>query len=211
MAFGVVGTGIVAVGTAAANAAVNVDHALKVSKLQRKFQAHLEKDEINIDYIRNMVLRFQSLGTRLARTSRIQPGTKGFEAYLKKVLINDMIYKGFCNADIYGPMRPTDQPGKPRQIIGKFTRAGHVESSILPRDTGPVWATGCKNAQDNFRLAFIDAFKGTRQFKRIKAHKEDIGVSGLFLRFGTGLFMAVVLLLAIKMQRAVIKKQKVTS
>jgi len=211
MAFGQTGVGIVAVGSAAANAAINVHHALKVSKLQKKFQTHLDKDAVNIDYIRNIILRLNSLGNRLARTSRIQPGTKGFEAYLKKILIKDMIYKGFCNADVYTPFGPGDRPGKPRTIIGKFTRAGHVESSILPRDTGPIWATGCKNAQDSFRVAFIDAFKGKRQFKRLKAHKEDIGVTDLFLRFGTGLFMAVVLLLAIKMQRKVIKHQKGTS
>jgi len=210
MAFGQTGVGIVAVGTAVANSAVNVRHALKVSQLQQKFQSHLEKDEINMDYIRNIILRLNSVGTRLARTSRIQPGTKGFEAYLKKALINDMVYRGLCNADVYGPRGPNDRPGTPRQIIGKFTRAGHVESSILPRDAGPIWATGCKNAQDAFRLAFIDSFKGTKKFERLKTHKEDIGVSNLFLRFGTGLFMVVVLLLAIKMQRAVIKKQKVS-
>ena len=207
MAFGQTGVGIVAVGTAAANAAVNVHHAIKVSKLQRGFQSRLEKDEVNLDYLRNIILRFKSLGTRLARTSRIQPGTKSFEVHLKKALAKDMIYKGFCNADIYGPLRPGDVPGNPRAIIGSFTRAGHLSASALPKDAGPIWATGCKNAEDTFRLAFISAFKSKKQFTRLKAHKEDIGVTDLFLRFGMGLFMVVVIFLSIKMQRKVIKHQ----
>jgi len=207
--FGQVGVAIVA--TAAVNAAVGVHHAVETKSLQRKFGRRLSKDEINTDYIKNILLRLRSLGTRLVHTKEIQPGTQKFEDSLKKAIINEMIYKGYCNADIYVPMGPNDRAGSPRGIIGSFTRSGHVKSKILPPDTGPMWATGCKNAQDNFRYTFVNKYKGKKQFKRLMYHKEDIGVTGLLLRYGSGLFIAAVLLLAIRVQSKVIKQQKSSS
>jgi hypothetical protein len=206
--FGQVGVGVVAIGTSVANAAVNVQHAIKTGKMQRKFQKRVGTDQANLDYLKNIILRFKSLGNRLVTTKAIQPGTPAFEDALKRATVNEMIYRGNCNANIYTPRSSNDAIGQPRALIGKFTRAGHIESTILPKDAGPVWASGCKNAQDSFRYSFVNKYKGGRQFRRLKTQKEDIGTTDLFLRFGSGLFIAAVLLLAIKTQSKVIKTQK---
>lgn len=197
------------VATAAANAGVNAYHAAKVGKLQQKFDKKLDQDELQMAYIRNLILRFETLGTRLARTSRIHPGTPEFEELLKEALKSDMNYKGHCNADIYVPPTATSKAGEPREVWGKINRSGHLEQpSHLPPDVGPIWSSGCKNAQDKFKIAFVDAFKEEKQFRRVKTSKTDIGSMGLLFTYGAGLFLLVVFILSIKMQSAVIRAQK---
>lgn len=197
------------VGIAAANAAINTAHAAKVSKIQKKQEGKLEADELAMTYIRNLVHRVETLGTRLARTSGIRPGTPQFEELLKEALVSDMVYHGNCNADIYIPPTASSKTGEPRTIWGKINRTGFLEQpSGLPADVGPIWATGCKNAQDKFRIASIKAFKGAQKFKHIKTTKSDIGTVGLFVTFGAGLFLLIVFILSIKMQSAVIKEQR---
>jgi len=201
--------GIALVGVAAANAGINAYHAVKVGKIQRQQEHKLEADEIAMLYIRNLIYRLESLGTRLARTSGIRPGTPEFEGLLKKALISDMVYQGNCNADIFIPPTSTSKAGEPRSIWGKINRTGFLEQpSALPPDVGPIWATGCKNAQDKFRIASIEAFKGAQKFSHIKTTKSDIGTIGLFVTYGAGLFLLVVFLLSIKMQTAVIREQR---
>lgn len=200
---------IALVGVAAANAGINAAHAAKVSKIQKKQEGKLDADELAMTYIRNLVHRIETLGTRLARTSGRRPGTPEFEELLKEALASDMNYQGNCNADIYIPPTSTSKAGEPRSIWGKINRTGFLEQpSVLPPDVGPLWATGCKNAQDKFRIASIEAFKGSQKFKHIKTTKSDIGAVGLFVTFGAGLFLLVVFLLSIKMQTAVIKEQR---
>ena len=200
---------IAMVGTAAANAGVNAYHAAKVSKIQKQQEKKLEFDEIQMAYVRNLVYRLEALGTRLARTSGVRPGTPEFEELLKEALKSDMEYKGNCNADIFVPPTATSKAGEPRSIWGKISRTGFLEQpSGLPPDVGPIWASGCKNAQDKFRVAFIDAFKEEQQFRRIKTTKSDTGTLALFFTFGAGLLLLVMFVLSIKMQTAVIKEQR---
>ena len=201
--------GIALVGVAAANAGINAAHAAKVSKIQKKQESKLEADELAMLYVRNLVYRIETLGTRLARTSGIRPGTPAFEELLREALISDMAYQGNCNADIFIPPTATSKAGEPRAIWGKINRTGFLEQpSGLPPDVGPIWAIGCKNAQDKFRIASIEAFKGAHQFKHIKTTKSDIGTVGLFVTFGAGLFLLIAFILSIKMQSAVIKEQR---
>jgi len=201
--------GVIAVGTAAANIGVAAHHAQQVKKLQKQFQRRLDSDQQKIEFIKNIVLRYRSLGERLVQTKDLQPGTKAFEAALKQALVNEMVYNGYCNADIYVPMGPEDKPGRPRPLFGKFTRSGYVKSDIskMPPDVGLHWASGCKGAQEDFSRQWADKYRGTRQFERLKTHKEDIGITDLFIRYGTGLFLAAAILLALKVQRKVIKSQ----
>ena len=67
------------VGVAAANAAVNVHNAVQIGKIQKQQEKHLESDAAQMTYIRNLVFRLETLGTRLAKTSGIRPGTPEFE------------------------------------------------------------------------------------------------------------------------------------
>jgi len=209
--FGIVGVATAAATGATVNAALNVSHALKVSKIQEGFQRQLKDDQTKINYIKNLVLRLQSIGTRLSYRPNLYPGSREFNALLKQALINEMIYKGNCNADIFVPMGPDDKLGEPRQIMGKFSRSGHVVTTMLPADTGPIWATACKNAEDVFRTARIKKLRGTRKHSVLKAQQADIGTLNLFLKFGAGLFTLVLLILTIKTQRKRIKHQRGTS
>ena len=197
------------VGVAAANAAVNVHNAVQIGKIQKQQEKHLESDAAQMTYIRNLVFRLETLGTRLAKTSGIRPGTPEFEDLLRKAMSPDMTYQGNCNADIYVPPTATDKPGESRAIWGKINRTGFLEQpSSLPPDVGPLWATGCKNAQDKFKISAITALKESRKFKHIKETKSDIGMTNLFVTFGAGLFLIIVFLLSIKTQSAVIRAQR---
>ena len=196
---------VTVVGTAVANVAINADHMIKVSALQKKFAGKLESDQQKMDYIKILLLRIQSLSTRLAKGGRYRPGTKGFEVLLGRALKNDMKYKGYCNADIYYPYN--GESGA-RKVWASITRSGHVISGKVPKDVGPLWASRCKNAEDAARMAYITKFKGQRKHRIFKTHKEDLGTMDLFLRFGTGLFLVMVMIMAIKVQRAVIKEQE---
>jgi len=200
---------IALVGSAVANVAVSAHHAVQMNKLQQGFQRKLDSDAARMEYIRFMVARFKSLGTRLARTTRHRPGTKEFNLLLKKAMINDMFYRGYCEADIYVPMGGKDSPGRPRSVWASITRSGFIKHGRgLPRDVGPIWSVGCKNSHDEFSIAAITKFKGKRRFQRFKTHKIDVGTLDLLLRFGTGFFIMIVGILMIKVQRAVIKEQK---
>ena len=203
--FGAINVAAGAAGAAITNAAINVGHAMSMDKLQQRFQRQLKDDQSKIDYIKNLVLRLQSLGTRLAHNRNVYPGTPEFDALLRKALINEMNYRGKCNADIYTPMTSSDALGKPRAVIGRFFNTGYLENSNLPKDVGPIWATGCKNAEDAFRTARIKFLRGQSKFNVLKAQKEDIGTLKLALKFGTGLFMSVLLLIAVKAQLKRIK------
>jgi len=192
------------VGTAIANVVINAGHMLKVGALQKKFGGKLESDQQKMDYLKIILLRLQSLSTRLAKGGRYRPGTKGFEVLLGRAIKNDMKYKGYCNADIYFPF----VAGAPPKVWASFTRAGHVSAGAVPRDAGALWAGRCKNAEDEARMAYIKRFKGRRKHSIFKAFKEDLGTMDLFLRFGLGAFLVAVMVMAIKVQRAVIKEQK---
>lgn len=200
---------IALVGAAAANVGVNAYHAVKLNKMQQGFQKKLDSDANNIEYIRLLVSRLKSLGNRIAKTTPHRPGTKEFEALLKKVLINDMLYKSYCNADIYFPMGPNDVPGRPRDVWASINSTGYVKKpTIVPPDVGPIWAAGCKNAHDEFRITNVKQYKGERRFDFLKTHKIDVGTLNLLLKFGAGIFLLVVAILMIKLQSAVIEEQK---
>ncbi|RJR10585.1 hypothetical protein C4588_03020 [Candidatus Parcubacteria bacterium] len=201
--------GIALVGVAAANAGVNAYHAVQVSKIQQQQQKKLENDEIAMTYIRNLIYRLETQAIRLARTSTIRPGTPEFEALLQKALKSDMLYKGNCNASIYVPPTTSSKAGDPRSIWGKISRSGFLEQpSTLPPDVGPIWATGCKNALEKAKIAYVDAYKEGKQFEYIKTSKSDIGTLQIFAAFGGGLLLLVVLLTSMKLQTAVIKEQR---
>jgi len=196
------------IGSAVTNVALTAGHAVKMNKMQQGFQKKLDNDAARMDYIRLMVARFKSLGTRLARTTRHRPGTPEFNLLLKKALINDMFYRSYCNADIYWPMGKEDAFGKPRKVWGSINRSGFVKKPTqLPRDVGPIWASGCKNGHDEFSIAYANKFKGDRRFQHLKTHKIDVGTMNLLLRVGSGLFLMIVAILMIKIQRAVIREQ----
>jgi len=203
--FGQVGVTVIA--TAAANAAVNIQHAVAVKALQDKFAGKLESDAAKMAYLKLLIIRFRSLGVRLARTTRARPGTKEFDILLRHALKHDMNYKGGCDVDIYIPFRPGDVMGKPRPVWGSISGRGFVTGGNVPRDVGPIWASGCKGAHDEFKTAYIVGLKGKRRFTFLKSSKEDIGTMGLFLKFGSGLLLAMVLLTMVKIQKAVVKKQ----
>lgn len=196
------------VGTAVANVAVTAYHAAKVSALQQGFQAKLESDEEKKNYIKYLVVRIQSVAQRLGQNGVYRPGTEAFEGAIKIAMARDMNYKGNCNADIYYPLTKDDVPGKPRKIWATIDRTGYVKpGSPVPPDVGPIWATGCKNADDQARMAYIDRLKGERKHSHFKIFKEDIGSLNLLLRAGTGIFMVIIMIIIIKVQRAVVAEQ----
>jgi len=195
------------IATSVGKVAVTAHHAVKVGKMQKKFGKKLDSDERKKEYINFIIERFQSIGTRIAKGGKYRPGTKAFELVLKKALLDDMNYKGYCNTDIFVPHAEGDVPKATRQIYASIDRTGHVSRGQVPPDVGPVWATGCKNADDFFRMAYIDRFKGERKHGFFKLFKEDIGTMDLFLRFGVGLLMAIVMVAMIKVQRAVVIEQ----
>lgn len=201
--------GLVAVATAAANVGVNAYHAAKTDKIVQAFENKLRDDEAAMAYIRNLVLRFEGLGTRLARTSGIRAGTPEFENLLRKSMINDMQYHGNCNADIFVPPTARDRPGVPRALWGKINRSGFLEQpSVIPPDVGPIWATGCKNAQDQFRIAQAQQIKGKSRFEYLLGSKAGIGQWDIIARIGSGLFLLIFAILMLKYQGAVIHEQK---
>lgn len=201
---GTAGAGLVV--AAAANVAVSAHHAAKMSEMQRKFQRRLETDQEKMDWFRLLLSRFKSLSVRLATVGQ-RPGTPQFEAHLKKVLKADMAYGGNCNVNMYMPITKDDVVGQPRKTFAKISRGGYVSKGTVPKDVGPIWANGCKAALDEARIAYIKRFKGQKQFKHLRAHKEDIGTLNLALKFGTGFFLLIMMVFITRIQSAVIEEQ----
>ena len=198
-----------AAATAAANAGVSVYHAAKVSKLQQKFQSKLDQDEIDMDFIRALLARFRSTGTRLAQTTTARPGTPDFDKLLMISTKEDMKYKGNCNAAIYNSRKAEDKLGQPREIWADIDRSGHItQPNRLPLDIGVIWASGCKNAQDEFRTTWVQGYKGDRRYAHVRDTKFDIKTLNVFLKYGGGLLLVVALLVMIKLQSAVISEQQ---
>jgi hypothetical protein len=202
------GQGAAMVGTAIVNVGVQAHHAVKVGQLQRKFSSKLENDEEKKQYIKYIAQRINSVATRLGKNGRFRAGTPEYEEALTKVLSSDMTYRGNCNADIYYPMTTKDAIGKPRKVWASISRSGFVKPGTpVPRDIGPIWATGCKNAHDAGRMAYIQRFKGEKKHSFFKTHKEDLGSMNLLLRAATGIFMVIALVIVTRVQKAVIKEQ----
>jgi hypothetical protein len=200
---------VAVVGTAAANAVIGVKHALKVDKMQQRFKRHLQSDAEKMDYIKYIGTRFGSVVKRLSVTSPHRPGTEDFDRLLKAALKNDMLYQGDCSADVYVPMQPTDKPG-PRPVFASIGKYGEFVkgSAGVPRDVGLLWNSKCRTALDEGLIAGVKKYKGGRKHRFLKSIKEDIGGKKLALMFGTGLFMAIVLILVLKTQKALIEEQE---
>lgn len=198
-----------AVGTAVANAAINTFHAVEVERIQREFRRRFEKQAQRIDLLRNIVSRLTSAGINIATITDLRPGTPEFEKALQDAVKNDMFYYGDCYADIYQPPEYEDEEAlkNKRTIIGKFTGEGFVDSVFFPRDTGPIWREGCRNAEDQYRLASIQKVKEQRRFEISKVLKMDLGNLDLLLRAGLFSGLAIILILTYKYQKAIIAAQ----
>lgn len=201
----------VVVGTAAANVGLTALHAAKMGALQREFSARLESDQQKIAFIKYIALRMESIADRLGKNGKYRPGTDEFEKAMAIALKNDMNYKGNCDTDIYYPLAPGEDPKKPRKVWASITR-GYVtipqgSPQNIPPDVGPIWATGCKNAIDQGRMAYISRYKGERKHNYFKIFKEDMGTRDIFLRAATGIIMVLFLIIITKVQRAVLKEQ----
>ena len=112
------------IATAVGKVAITAHHAAASAKLQKGFQKQLDSDEVKKEYINYIVDRFQSIGTRLAKGGQYRPGTKAFELVLKKALLDDMNYKGFCETDIFVPHAEGDAPGATRKVFASIDRTG---------------------------------------------------------------------------------------
>lgn len=186
----------------AAGAAIAATATAKAQALQKKFQGILQNDQDAIDYLKYIVIRLQDAGTNLVGLTELRPGTYEFEKGMQQKLLNDLIYKGDCNADIYEPLRAEDTQGAPRRIIGSFKNDGLVSNPItnIPKETGLYWQSGCKSGYDLFRARYIDKQKEELKHKTSVAQKEDITAMSLFIRFGLGLFLISAILVAIKVK-----------
>lgn len=180
---------------AVANSVIDILATKKMNKYQARFLKRLESDEVKMEFIRFLVAKLRSTGDRIVQTTNLEPGTPEFETYLTSQMLEDMHYQGNCNAEIFDPT------ATPRKIIGKFYRTGRIEAPGMPPDTGPIWATGCKNAQDFFRISHLKEQKGSNKFLKVKYQAEDLGTMDLFLRYGLGLLTIAILLIAIRLQR----------
>lgn len=196
--------------TAAANVAISADHAAKVSKLQQKFQGRLDQDEIDMDFVRALLARFRSAGTRLATTTKFQPGTADFDKLLSLSMKEDMTYRGNCNVIIFEPRKAQDKAAtSSRPVWAEINRQGSIKQpNRLAGDIGIIWANGCKNAHDEFRTTWISNLKESRRYSALSTHKFDAKTLDLFWKFGTGILLAIVFLIVIKFQRAVISEQE---
>ena len=190
-----------AVANTAINTAVALTNAGKVSSLQKNFTSKLEQDAAILDYITNMVLRLKASGKNLVASGVAQPGTAAFEKQLQQKLLNYLVYRGDCNASIYVAPRPEDIPNQPRPILAVCLNTGSVQGSTnVPPEVGVVWATGCRNAQDEFRVDYINKWKDTRKFTMQTLLTGDLGSLGIFLKYGLSLFLVMLLITALRYQ-----------
>ena len=181
----------------------------KTGKMARRFRKKLTRHAANIDYMKNVVNFFRISGNRLAVLSGIEPGTQKFEFALMKMLRTDMNYKGNCNVDVYAPIEGTSMPNT--AIWASVTRSGYVGGSVSSGDgvtkattvdVGPIWATGCKNAQSEFRINYLRSFKATRRFETKKIFEEKVATADLISKFVIGSLLIMMLATTIKIQLA---------
>lgn len=188
--------------SAIVNSAIDVATALEAQKLQDKFQQQQQQQATVADYISNIILKLQSSGNRIVQTGQALPGTVAFETILQQALLNDMAYQGNCTGGIYVP-----GTGYPRDIIGYFYPSGVVQGAA-PAFTGPIWAAGCKNAQDSFQKNYLKIYKQTAQFNAQQNQTANLGALSLLLRFGLGIFLVSMLVAALRMQTKVLHQPK---
>ena len=185
---------------AIANVGLNLYHQKKINKMQKRFQRQLDRDAANIDYMKNIVEHFRNTGNRLLVVSDNEPGKSKFNFALMKALSRDMNYKGNCTTDIFRPADAKDLFNSP--IWAKVTRSGYVDAPGLPRDIGPIWATGCKNAHSEFRSNFIKNIKSRRKFTGLVQRKETLATSDLISKFVAGALLIMMMAVVIKLQLA---------
>jgi len=192
------------IGIAAGDVALDYSNFTQLQDMQASFQKKLDSDAAMIEYIKYIVDRFTSAGVRLAKSGRYQPGTPAFETVLALLLKNDMQYLGNCDVRIYTPASSSGA----RTVWAIISRQGFITPPTnIPPDVGSIWASGCKDAQDQFSIEYIKAIKGTQRFNVEALSQMDIGTINLFLRIGLGVFLIVMVILIIKTQSELIGEQ----
>lgn len=184
------------------NVGSNVWTAIKADALAQEFQKKIENIDSAKEYTMYIASKVFSSGRKIIDLGQARPGTATFERLLQKELSPYMIYKGLCNADIYFP---TNQGALgTKKLFGSFTREGGV--SMAYPETGPVWAAKCKNALDDLDVYYISGQKDRAKFER--AEEVMVGTGGLSLaaKFGGGVLILALLMMALTTQRRVVSK-----
>lgn len=154
-----------------------------------------------MEYINYLVARFRVLCEMLVATTEVDPSSVAFQAMLKDGMAGLMKYEGNCRCIIQDPVT--------REAVGTYLRDGSIQDNRgMPPETGLIWSTGCKNALDFSRVAFLQEDKEDVRFATIKSQAIDIGnreVVSRFVLWGAIIFSV---LLAIKMQRRVLKASR---
>jgi len=192
------------IGTAVINSALDVYSAKKMGKVQSKFEQQLASDAIKMEYVRYLVDRFRTLCEMVVATTDVDPSSVAFQAMLKDGMAGFMKYEGNCRCTLQDPT--TKEP------IGTFLRDGSIQDNRgMPPETGLIWATGCKNALDFSRIAFLQEHKEEARFQTVKKQTIDLGNREVIARFALGGAILFTVLLVIKMQRRLLKaKTKVS-
>lgn len=200
------------IAAAVVNTGILATTAYQADKLNVAFQQQLQSQAATKEYISNLLLKMKSSAMRIADTGT-QPGTYDFEKSLQQAMLQDMVYKGGCNADIYVPNGPQYAPGKPRPILGTLLANGVVQAQTptLAAEVGPYWSAQCKNLHDDADVEFLKKYKDNINFQRQRTQISDIGSLKLLLKYGLGIFILVLMGLTISTQRKVIKKQTTSS
>lgn len=187
--------------SAAINSALDVYSARKFGKMQAKFEKQLASDAVKMEYVRFLVDRFRTLNEMLISTTDADPHSIAYQAMLKQGMADYMKYEGDCKTTILDPTT--------KKAVVTITKDGRVENSVgMPPEVGIIWATGCKNAIDFARASAIQENKDETRFNIIRKQTEDIGTKDLLVRFGLGLLVFAAVIIAIRMQRKVIKSKK---
>lgn len=187
----------VVVTTGIVNSALDVWSARKLGKIQARFVKQLEADNIKMEYVQFLVDRFHLLCEMIVSTTDVDPSSLAFQAMLKEGMAGYAKYDGNCRCSIKDPIT--------KEIIGEYYRDGRVEKTSMPRETGVIWATGCKNALDAARVAFLREDKDEDRFSVVKKQTVSIGNRDTLIRYGLWMSIILSVLLALKMQFRVIK------
>jgi|GEM_PF-3487414 len=179
------------------NSALDVYSARKLGKMQARFVRQLASDSVKMEYVQFLVDRFRILCEMIVSTTDVDPSSLGFQAMLKEGMAAYAKYDGNCKGSIKDPTT--------KQVIGDYFRDGRVENTTMPKETGLIWSTGCKNALDAARIAYLREDKDEDRFAVVRDQMTQLGNRDTLVRFALwgGIIFSV--LIALKMQFRVIK------
>ncbi|RJR10584.1 hypothetical protein C4588_03010 [Candidatus Parcubacteria bacterium] len=158
-------------------------------KEAKKQEKKTKKQVANQSYIDEVLSKIEATGDALIE-SGYNPLTAQFEDALYKNLIDDVGYRGYCNASVWVP---GTKPGPGRLVMFKASNDGRTVTPINmdepPYDFQTYWYSRCRGFKDKWILDYQDILIRQGRVAELEELQSSVSKGTWIVRGTIGIFL----------------------